>query len=81
MWLWGPVVRTSSWWSSLVVKISVLVVHVPVVLLVVLLHALIWPQNSWWGVQLLLGVVNALKRREHRIRDDRSGKERKEKGK
>lgn len=56
----------TSWWTSLIVKVSVLVVQVPVlvVLLVVRLHALVWPQTSWWGVQLFLGMVNPLRGEE-----------------
>lgn len=62
----SPVFLT-SWWTSLVVEVSVWVVHVPelvvllVVLLVVRLHALVWPQTPWWGVQLFLGMVNPLR--------------------
>lgn len=54
-----------TWQPSLVVKISVLIVQVPmlVVLLVELLHALLWPQTSGWWVQVFLGVVDPLGKR------------------
>lgn len=60
--LWLLLLSLTSWWPSLVVHIPVLVVQIPVlvVLLVVGLHALVWPQNPWWRVQLLLRVVDPL---------------------
>ena len=53
----------------LVVQVSVLVV-----LRVVLVHALIRPQASWWRVKLLLRVVNPLERDENRIRNEKKRK-------
>lgn len=51
-----------TWQTSLVVQIPVLIVQVPVLvlLLIVRLHALLWPQTSRGRVQLFLGVVNPL---------------------
>lgn len=50
--------------TSLIVQISALVVQLPqlVVLLVVLLQALLWPQGSWRRVHIFGEVVDALRK-------------------